>query len=95
MEAVGAEDFATYQAHLEVHPGEFADLLNTVLINVTSFFRDTEAWDVLRTRSSRPSWPRGDDRPIRVWSVGCASARSRIRLPCCWRALASKPSASA
>src|SRR5690606_17455710 len=40
MEAVGVEDFASYQAHLEVHPGEFGDLLNTVLINVTSFFRD-------------------------------------------------------
>jgi len=40
MEAVGVEHFSAYQAHLEVHPGEFGDLLNTVLINVTSFFRD-------------------------------------------------------
>jgi two-component system CheB/CheR fusion protein len=35
MEAAGTEDFAPYQAHLEAHPGEFEDLLNTVLINVT------------------------------------------------------------
>jgi chemotaxis methyl-accepting protein methylase len=50
MEAVGAEDFAAYRAHLEAQPGEFEDLLNTVLINVTSFFRDAEAWEVLKTK---------------------------------------------
>ena len=50
MEAVGGEDFAAYRAYLEAQPGEFEDLLNTVLINVTSFFRDAEAWEVLRIR---------------------------------------------
>jgi two-component system CheB/CheR fusion protein len=74
MEAVGVETFSAYQSHLEADPGEFESLLNTVLINVTSFFRDAEAWEVLKTdvvprliASSEP------DKPIRVWSVGCAS----------------------
>ncbi|MFX7674921.1 hypothetical protein ABTJ60_20260, partial [Acinetobacter baumannii] len=40
MEEVGAESFAAYHAFLEAHPQEFVELLNTVLINVTSFFRD-------------------------------------------------------
>src|SRR4051812_16473382 len=48
MEALGAEDFAAYRSSLEAQPGEFEELLNTVLINVTSFFRDADAWDVLR-----------------------------------------------
>jgi two-component system CheB/CheR fusion protein len=43
MEAVGVEEFGAYQSHLEADPGEFENLLNTVLINVTSFFRDAEA----------------------------------------------------
>jgi two-component system CheB/CheR fusion protein len=74
MEAIGAEDFAAYQSHLEVHPGEFEDLLNTVLINVTSFFRDAEAWEVLKTEVIPQIIAAAeDDRPIRVWSVGCAS----------------------
>jgi two-component system, chemotaxis family, CheB/CheR fusion protein len=74
MEAVGAEDFATYRAHLEAQPGEFEDLLNTVLINVTSFFRDGEAWDVLKTQVIPALVTNAeDDGPIRVWSVGCAS----------------------
>jgi two-component system CheB/CheR fusion protein len=81
MEAIGAEDFATYQAHLEVHPGEFADLLNTVLINVTSFFRDAEAWDVLKAQVIPAILANaGDDRPIRIWSVGCASGQEPYSL---------------
>ncbi|AOH83210.1 methyltransferase [Sphingomonas panacis] len=74
MEAVGVETFVAYQEHLEAAPGEFENLLNTVLINVTSFFRDGEAWDVLKNevvpRLVANSEP---DKPIRVWSVGCAS----------------------
>jgi two-component system, chemotaxis family, CheB/CheR fusion protein len=74
MEAVGVEDFGAYQSHLEVHPGEFEDLLNTVLINVTSFFRDPEAWEVLKAQViPQIVTEAGDDRPIRIWSVGCAS----------------------
>lgn len=74
MEALGAGDFSEYRARLEAQPGEFEDLLNTVLINVTSFFRDAEAWDVLRDQVIPAILSNGDeDRPIRVWSVGCAS----------------------
>ena len=74
MEAVQAADFGAYQSHLEVHPGEFEDLLNTVLINVTSFFRDADAWEVLRTDVIPRIIATADpERSIRIWSVGCAS----------------------
>jgi len=74
MEAVGVDSFETYQAHLEADPGEFENLLNTVLINVTSFFRDEEAWEVMKTEVIPKLIARSEpDRPIRVWSVGCAS----------------------
>src|SRR5947207_15780922 len=39
------KSYGDYQDYLEVHPDEFATLFNTILINVTSFFRDTAAWD--------------------------------------------------
>jgi two-component system CheB/CheR fusion protein len=81
MEAVGIADFPAYQAFLEVHRQEFVELLNTVLINVTSFFRDREAWDLLKTevvpRILERSAP-GD--PIRIWSVGCASGEEPYSL---------------
>ena len=74
MESIGADDFPAYRAHLEAQPSEFEDLLNTVLINVTSFFRDTEAWEVLKKEVIPQIIGNAEDgRALRVWSVGCAS----------------------
>ena len=74
LQAVGLEGFADYVDYLEVHPEEFAYLFNTLLINVTAFFRDAPAWEHL----SKEVIPRivegkGADDPIRAWSAGCAS----------------------
>jgi two-component system CheB/CheR fusion protein len=72
--AVGVQGFAEYQEHLEANPREFAELFNTILINVTAFFRDSTPWEFLsadvipQLLESRP-----DPDPIRVWSAGCAS----------------------
>jgi two-component system, chemotaxis family, CheB/CheR fusion protein len=71
---VGADDWAAYRAYLTEHPVEFVELFNTILINVTGFFRDRETWDVVagevipRMLEERPS-----DAPLRIWSAGCAS----------------------
>ena len=87
MEEVGAESFAAYHAFLEAHPQEFVELLNTVLINVTSFFRDAEAWDVLRDQviprllaRDRAGGGGAAAGQIRVWSVGCASGEEPYSL---------------
>src|SRR5215213_1227342 len=47
--AVGCDGFGEYQDYLEVNPREFTELFNTILINVTSFFRDEEAWEFVAT----------------------------------------------
>ena len=44
MEAVGIADVGDYMDHLEVDSDEFAQLFDTILINVTAFFRDAPAW---------------------------------------------------
>ena len=45
-----------------------------MLINVTSFFRDAAAWDVLKEQVVPQVIARAEpDKPIRIWSVGCAS----------------------
>src|SRR4051794_35038575 len=74
MTEVGADRYADYQDHLEVTPEEFTELFNTILINVTGFFRDEPAWDYLAAEIV-PKLLRGldDARPIRVWSAGAAS----------------------
>jgi two-component system CheB/CheR fusion protein len=81
MEQLQIERFSDYHSFLEAHPQEFVDLPNTVLINVTSFFRDAEAWEALRTdvlpRLIVPG--RGRDQ-LRVWSVGCATGEEPYSL---------------
>jgi two-component system CheB/CheR fusion protein len=74
MDAVGVKDFAAYVEYLEVHPVEFEHLFNTILINVTSFFRDAPVWAYLREALvPRILEAAGPERPIRVWSAACAS----------------------
>ena len=52
MREIGIESFDDYQDVLQLEPGEFVALFNTILINVTSFFRDTDSWEYLRTTIS-------------------------------------------
>jgi two-component system CheB/CheR fusion protein len=74
MEAVGADDYERYLEHLELDGGEYARLFDTILINVTSFFRDPSAWQVLSERVLPDLLSRIDGRQsIRVWCAACAS----------------------
>jgi two-component system CheB/CheR fusion protein len=81
MAQVGVPDYADYLDYLQVHPEEFTALFNTILINVTGFFRDAEAWDCLRTEVL-PEVIAGKDRdtPVRLWSAGCASGEEAYTL---------------
>ena len=74
METVEVDGYGEYLDYLEVHPGEFAELFNTILINVTGFFRDPEAWVYIREEVVPELLRRkGPSDPVRVWSAGCAS----------------------
>jgi len=74
MQTVGAADWAAYRAYLEEHGEEFAELFNTILINVTGFFRDAETWEIIASEViPRLLDDRADNAPVRVWSAGCAS----------------------
>ncbi|MDU0292076.1 CheR family methyltransferase [Saccharothrix longispora] len=81
MAQVGIEHHGEYIDHLQVNSDEFNALFNTILINVTSFFRDAEAWDYLRDEVLPALLAeRGPDDPIRVWSAGCASGEEAYTL---------------
>ena len=81
MQVAGVEGFGNYIDYLEVHPEEFAELFNTVLINVTSFFRDEAAWEFLR-RETIPQLlaAKGLHDQVRIWSAGCASGQEAYSL---------------
>jgi two-component system, chemotaxis family, CheB/CheR fusion protein len=81
VEELGLDGFESYLDYLQVHPEEFDVLFNTILINVTAFFRDPEAWEFLQeTVVPRILEAHPGDEPIRVWSAGCASGEEAYTL---------------
>lgn len=75
MQMVNIATCADYLDYLEVHPDEFAELFNTILINVTTFFRDPEHWDTLKEILEQRLAAMRPTEPIRIWSAGCASGQ--------------------
>src|SRR5215475_5483529 len=81
MDARGLTSLSEYRDYLELEPEEFSRLFDSLLINVTGFFRDPPAWEALReevlpellsAKSAR--------RPLRVWSAGCATGEEAYTL---------------
>ena len=81
MSDVAVASFTDYRDLLETDADEFRALFNTILINVTSFFRDTDCWTFLQ-REVLPELlaARGPDEEIRVWSAGCSSGEEPYSL---------------
>jgi two-component system CheB/CheR fusion protein len=81
MTTVSVSDYIDYIDYLELHQDEFTALFNTILINVTGFFRDPEAWEYLRLDVLAPLiGQKPTSAPIRVWSAGCASGEEAYTL---------------
>ena len=68
------ESTETYARYLKEHPPEVQVLFKELLINVTSFFRDPEAFETLR-REVLPRIVAGKPEgwTFRAWVAGCAS----------------------
>ncbi|NDJ22138.1 PAS domain S-box protein [Nostoc sp. B(2019)] len=81
MQSFSMENFGDYLDYLEVYPEEFNLLFNTILINVTAFFRDTCAWEYL-AEHVLPNIIREKQNSdqIRIWSAGCASGEEAYTL---------------
>jgi two-component system CheB/CheR fusion protein len=81
MAEVHCASYGDYEDYFEVHPDEFVTFFNTILINVTSFFRDPEAWEFVADEIvPRIVSGKGPDDGIRVWSAGCASGEEAYTL---------------
>ncbi|QLE47449.1 PAS domain S-box protein [Nostoc sp. C057] len=81
MQSLNIENFEEYLDYLEVYPEEFNYLFNTILINVTAFFRDSSAWEYL-AEEILPNLIRNKNTSdqIRIWSAGCASGEEAYTL---------------
>jgi two-component system CheB/CheR fusion protein len=81
MAALHVESFDTYARYLDQHAEEHIALFNTILINVTTFFRDPEAWKLIGSDViPRIVDAAGDSRSIRMWCAGCSSGEEPYSL---------------
>lgn len=75
------EDIADYFRYLQQNPAEIQTLFKDLVICVTSFFRDPEAFKALETKvipdilAHKPV-----DQPIRVWVPGCGSGEEALSI---------------
>ncbi len=79
-----AERMKQYLKFLQEHPEERDALFQDMLINVTSFFRDAEVYNTLKTKI----WPkvirdREPTAPIRIWVPGCSTGEEAYSLAIC------------
>ena len=75
------EKLAEYEAHLRATPAEVEALYQDVLINVTSFFRNPDAFETL-AKDIFPKLLAGRTRhdPVRIWTLGCSTGEEAYSL---------------
>ena len=75
------DNVVEYLAHLREHPEEVKRLARDLLVSVTSFFRDPDAFSTLETEVIAPLiQAKGADAPLRVWVPGCATGEEPYSL---------------
>jgi len=74
-------DIAQYHQLLHRDANEVAQLFTDLLINVTGFFRDAEAFEELRRKAIVPLiQAKPTEEPVRAWVAGCASGEEAYSL---------------
>ena len=80
MTATRCRTLGAYLALLEREPQELNTLVSSMLIKLTTFFRDREVWmgldRVLRELAQR----RRPEQELRIWSAGCATGEEAYSL---------------
>lgn len=74
MQQLGLRSYGEYLKFFRGRPAEKNQLLNTVLINVTEFFRDPQAWDYLAHEvlpEQIKNFASGS--VFKVWCAGCST----------------------
>ena len=69
-----------YLGFLRTHPGEAGALLQDLLISVTNFFRDRDAFAAVEARVPALFAGKGPNDTVRVWSAACATGEETYSL---------------
>ncbi len=73
MQVNGTAQLPEYLAYLQTHPGETGALLQDLLISVTNFFRDKDAFDAISAIIPKLFENKSAVDQIRVWVPACAT----------------------
>ncbi len=85
------EDTSKYLRYLQEYPDEIQMLFKEFLISVTSFFRDPEAFEVLKTKAlPKMLENKPENYSLRVWVPGCASGEEAYSIAMAFRESADK-----
>lgn len=76
MRRRGIDGYDAYQSLLTEDTEEQRALLNSLSVNVTSFFRNPEVWDALREVLAELA----ENGRVRVWSAACSDGREAYSL---------------
>lgn len=80
MHATGSERLPDYAQYLEDTPGEAQLLFADILISVTSFFRDAEAFESLGQCMEEKVRSKHTGEQLRCWVAGCATGEEAFSL---------------
>jgi two-component system, chemotaxis family, CheB/CheR fusion protein len=80
MQVLRTDDVRAYVDRLRGEPDELTQLFRELLIGVTSFFRDSAAFDVLAAEVVRPLIAQHKSDPLRFWVPGCATGEEAYSL---------------
>jgi len=81
MQDARIDNYRDYLEKLSSDGDEFAQLFDTILINVTGFFRDPPAWEFMREKIvPKILAEKGQGEQIRIWSAGCATGEEAYSL---------------
>lgn len=73
LQVNGLPDIPSYLEYLHTSPGEAGALLHDLLISVTNFFRDPQAFAALEQAVPRLFKDKKSGDQVRVWVAGCAT----------------------
>ncbi|WP_406656706.1 protein-glutamate O-methyltransferase CheR [Methanolobus sp. ZRKC2] len=75
LRATGSSNFGDYVQVLKNDPNEYDVLLETLTVNVTNFFRNSEVYDIIEEEvfpAVIKSKSTGLNKSIKIWSAGCS-----------------------
>ena len=75
-----AKNLEEYLLFIQNNPEELQLLHDTILIGVTSFFRDKEAFEALKTKLFHYLQDKPEEYELRIWSVACATGEEAYSL---------------